>query len=248
MLLPTGLDSSPCRSYVIRATPRGGGNFLREVPRGSGIAGNPDDYFWNPGYWQELWGARGFRAYLVRILEEGTSPNQVFGCKMMRGYLAELVPQLATLFEIDARDPCTVREAAFPNLRYVWLTRRDKVRQGVSFYRALETNRWRSTDRGAVGVAVPPFSFEAIDRLAQLSTGEDDEWGKTLQARGVSPLVVTYEDLAADPVSVANRVLAFLDLPARSTSPAAWRHERQADTLTDAWAERYWSIKAGQSG
>lgn len=46
------------RSYLICATPRSGTNLLCEVLRATGIAGQPDDYFWSPPVWYERWGVR----------------------------------------------------------------------------------------------------------------------------------------------------------------------------------------------
>jgi trehalose 2-sulfotransferase len=234
-----------CLSYLTCSTPRSGSNFLCEVMRATGVAGHPDDYFWNPPYWHERWRVSDFPSYLRRILREGTSPNGVFGCKMMWGYLAELVPQLAELFGVPASDPAAVLGATFPNLRYVWLTRRDKVRQGISFYRALETRIWRSTDVAAVPPANPPFNFPAIDRLVQLSTWEDDAWQEFFRKNGIAPLVVAYEDLAQDPEGIAERILTYLGLPGLPLPEGPWQHQKQADTLTEEWVAKYGAEKRG---
>lgn len=230
-------------SYLICATPRSGSNFLCEVLRGTGLAGRPDDYFWNPPFWMERWGVSDFPGYFRRILSEGTTPNAVFGSKMMWGYLADLIPKLAAIVGVEAADPFLVLHAAFPHLRYVWLTRRDKVRQGISFYRALETKIWRSTDLDDQTAVDPPFNFEAIDRLVQLSTLEDDSWREYFQRHGVEPLVVAYEELAAAPVEETAAVLAYLGLPTARPPKGSWQHQRQADALTDEWAERYRALK-----
>jgi LPS sulfotransferase NodH len=240
---PTRPASSIGRSYLICATPRSGSNFLCEVLRSAAVAGYPDDYFWNPPFWWQRWGVSDFPSYFWRILQEGTTPNGVFGSKMMWDYLGELVPQLAALFHVAAGEPSAVLAAAFPNLRYVWLTRRDKVRQGISYYRALETRIWRSTDGSSGPATDPPFNFLAIDRLVQLSNWEDEGWQGYFQQHRSKPLVVAYEDLAQAPEEVAQQILSHLGLPQAQWLDRSWQHQRQADTLTDAWVERYRALK-----
>ena len=171
------------------------------------------------------------------------TPNGVFGSKMMWGYLRELVPQLSALLAIEDSSLPAVLAAAFPQVRYIWLTRRDKVRQGISFYRALETKVWRSTDVPAGLADNPAFDFLAIDRLVQLSTWEDESWREYFQEHAISPLIVSYENLAQAPEDVVRQILAYLDLPAARLPDLPWRHQRQADALTDEWVERYHTLK-----
>jgi LPS sulfotransferase NodH len=227
-------------SYLICTTPRTGSNFLCEVLRSSGSAGSPDDYFWNQPFWYELWTVSTFSAYLKRLLQEGTSTNGVFGCKMMWDYLGDLLPQLAAHAGTKMTTPEDILAATFPNLRYVWLTRQDKVRQGISYYRALETRIWRSTDRGTKPVEDPPFNAQAIESLVQLCTWEDQEWRDFFGRSGITPLVITYEDLAASPERAVADIVAFLGLPpAPSLQGQVWAHQRQADALTERWVHRY---------
>jgi LPS sulfotransferase NodH len=69
-----------------------------------------------------------------------------------------------------------VLAATFPHLRYVWLRREDRVRQAISYYRALVTKIWRSTDVGLQSSKEPPFDALAIKRLVELCTWEDEAW------------------------------------------------------------------------
>lgn len=231
-------------SYLICATPRTGSNFLCELLRTTGVAGRPDDYFWNPPFWQQQWGVTGFPAYFTRILREGTTRNGVFGVKMMWDYLDTLLPQLAALSGLTDAPPPEVLAAAFPNLRYLRLTRRDKVRQGISFYRALETDVWRSTDRDKIDATEPAFDVAAIDRLVQLSIQADQTWHEYFQRYGIRPFTIVYEDLAAAPEDVVLLILEHLGIPLPDgLPPLHWAHQKQADGLTEAWIQQYLALK-----
>ena len=54
-------------------------------------------------------------------------------------------------------------DRVFPDLRYVHLTRRNKVRQAVSHWLAIQSGRWSSLD--AIANAAPAYDFAAIDHL-----------------------------------------------------------------------------------
>jgi LPS sulfotransferase NodH len=51
---------------------------------------------------------------------------------------------------------------------------------------------------------------------------------------------VHYEEFAAAPELTARQIIADLGIEPRDPLPKdTWRHERQADRLTDEWAARY---------
>ncbi len=150
-------DGSLRHSYVICCTPRSGSNFQCEALTSTAVAGRPDEYFWNRPYWQQRWGVSEASEFTQRMLREGTSTNGVFGLKVTWEELKDAEALLKQL----------------PNLRYVWLRRLDRVPQAISFYRALQTRRWRSTDASG-DLPEPAFDCEAIKGLVQLCTSEDD--------------------------------------------------------------------------
>ncbi|MFN8635161.1 MAG: Stf0 family sulfotransferase [Chloroflexota bacterium] len=267
-------SSSIQQSYVICTTPRSGSNFLCEVLQATGVAGHPDEYFWNPPAGHEDWTLAEWEAYVDQIRQEGTTPNGVFGLKIMWGYFGETASRLASLRDQATASPPEILAATFPNLRYVHLTRRDKVRQGISWYRAMKTERWRSADAGTEGAPTPVFDFEAIHYLANVAANDDRAWQGFFAQHGIEPLVVVYEELERSPEQVSRQILDFLQLstperlpvpeslertisqpprgcaphpfcpsPPQPSSPPVWRHQRQADALTDAWVQQYHALK-----
>ena len=118
------------------------------------------------------------------VKDRATTPNGVFGAKIMWPYMAGLVDGLST---IPARSgtaaPDDLLAETFPGLRYVWLRRMDKVRQAVSLWRAIQTWHWRkdaaAASRGPQERAAGPplrYSFEAIDHLRQRLISSDRAW------------------------------------------------------------------------
>jgi len=237
-------DSPIALSYVICTTPRSGSNWLCEVLQSTGVAGRPDEYFWHPPLWQERWDTPRLAAYLRDVHQKGTTPNGVFGVKLMMTYLNDLLPRLAEVAGLtDANSP-TVLSATFPNLRYLWLVRRDKLRQGISWYRAWKTDAWRTTDPYPGPAAEPAFSYDAISGLVEQAETSDRSWQSYFERYAIEPLALTYEDVAASPEDAVRQILRYLGLPAPvSPWPPAWRHQRQSDARTDDWVSQYHALR-----
>jgi trehalose 2-sulfotransferase len=233
-------------SYAICTTPRTGSNFLCEVLQATDVAGCPDEYFWSPPDGHERWTVDEYRQYVEQIKRQGTTWNGVFGVKLMWSELCEVLPRLAAMVSRDDASPPEILAAAFPNLHYVWLTRRDKVRQGVSFYRAIATERWRSTDTGSRADAEVSFDIQVIHALIQTSVADEESWRQFFQQHGIQPLAVEYEELEREPETVVRQILAFLGVdPPAQPFPRSWQHQRQADDLTEVWVSQYHALKGG---
>ena len=132
------------RSYFISTTPRTGSFLLAHALDSTGIAGRPQEYF-DPNF-EELWlerlGISSDAEFFEKILPEGTTPNGVFAAKVHWHQFEYLARKLRA---VHGGGPILdLLRDTFPDLRYVFLTRRDKVRQAVSYYRAIETNIWWS--------------------------------------------------------------------------------------------------------
>src|SRR5215218_5218815 len=94
--------------------------------------------------------AATYRDYLSWVLEEGTTPNGIFGAKLMWGHVDHFVAYLRDLREHAGKPVPEMLEHAFPSLRYVRVLRRDRIRQAVSLWKALQTATWR-VDRERAG-------------------------------------------------------------------------------------------------
>jgi len=186
-----------------------------------------------------LWRPESYDRYLDWVLEEGTTPNGVFGAKLMWGYLGDFADLLRGI-EGNARLPIpALLDRSFPDLRYVQITRRDKVRQAVSLWKAVQTQAWRAGAGGGERVE-PVFSFRPINFLVRQLTAHDASWDAYFLGLGARPLKVTYEELAEAPEPVIGRVLEHLDIPVpddlRLDGPSL---TVQADERSEEWVRRF---------
>ncbi len=260
----------PHTTYLICASPRCGSTLLCEVLYRSGLAGKPREVF-NPDLEAgeaEAWGVSSYAAYYERAIADGISPDGVFGTKLMWLYMERVTGKLRDLFaphlvpvvwllsrargwlrgappdpERDASvDMARTLARAFPNLHYIWITRRDTVRQAVSLYRALQTGVWlQRIDEPSPPLQEGTFDFETIQWLLHNVVRENDEgWRTFFDATGIEPYRVEYEDLAQRDEEVARDILCYLQIPLPANHTFAERILRkQADALSEEWVQRY---------
>jgi LPS sulfotransferase NodH len=239
----------PRLSYLVCATERSGSTLLCELLGATAIAGRPEEYFEyldatgrvrqpreyfaedaDPGILELLapldppldpgdWDAR-----LARALERGTTPNGVFGAKMMWAYLPDFLAHV---------EP----EQAFgAPLRWIHVGRGDKVAQAISLWRAVQTAQWRAGDRTH---ADPVFHAGAIAALKTRLEAHEQGWSGWFAERGIEPLEIPYEALAADPHATVCKVLAHLGLATDGVEIPSPPTDRQADARSQRWVERF---------
>jgi LPS sulfotransferase NodH len=187
-----------------------------------------------------LWSPDTYDRYLVWALAQGTTPNGVFGAKLMWGYLGDFAQLLRGIDGLADLPVPQLFTAVFPDLHYVQITRTDKVRQAVSLWKAVQTRAWRR-DKGTADApqVEPEFSFRAINYLVRLLTAHDASWDAYFLGLGLEPLKISYEDLSAHPEPCVRRVLEHLGIGAPDELHLGTpRLEAQADELSDDWVRR----------
>jgi trehalose 2-sulfotransferase len=209
----------PRDSYFVCATPRCGSWFLCGLLASTGVAGRPHEWFWRDtrASLERRWDVSGADEYVELILAAGTTANGVFAAKVMFGSLPDL--------------------AAFPRPRYVWMRRRDRVAQAVSFARAVQTGHWHHWDPPAR--EEPVFRLDAVDALLREIDELERSWAGWFEREGIEPLEVAYEDVAAAPQRETRRVLDFLSLelpPGIAVRPLTLA---QRAPVGEDWAARY---------
>jgi LPS sulfotransferase NodH len=179
--------------------------------------------------YSDLRGIADYEEHLAIVRRTGTTPNGVFGAKIMWAHLEDLGRQLG------CDDLHVLVDDVFDRPRLVWVRRADTVRQAVSLWRAMQTQSWRAESETATGE--PRYSFAALHHLVELLAGHDAAWGRFLAARS-GVLSLTYEEVASDLGGALRRTLEHIGVAAGELG-ALPTMRRQADERSDAWAERY---------
>jgi LPS sulfotransferase NodH len=268
--LPPVLDAlRPRRAYLVCATPRSGSTLLCEMLVNSGVAGRPAEHvetlrlLGRPHEPREYFAGVKDRDMLellpvsappqphhvpiderlAAIMRHATTPNGVFGTKVMWGYFHDLQERLAELPPLAALDDAERLVRLLGDVRYVHVSRHDHVAQAISMWRALQTRAWRAENDDAIE---PVYSFTGIDHLVRTLDAHDDAWSAWFDEHGIAPLRLSYDELAADPPGELQRTLAFLGVASDRGSEPPLR--RQAGAQSAEWADRYRRERNGRPG
>jgi len=252
---PTGADARvkhtepqpPTRSYMLCAVPRTGSYVLCDLLEKTGVAGHPNEYF-NPSFqsqWAVEWKSESIHQYFETVAQLGTTANGICGLKVHPMQFDAMCRQLAGSPRVPFVQRPHLLGRWLPDLHYVQLTRRDRLRQAISYVRAIQTNGWWDSDyapgpSGPVRPEQERFDFQMITRALDLLGAMDQRWSDYFVAIGAVPLVLSYEDLIDAPHTAVGSILNLLgvDQPAPSSDhPVPFR--RQADELTETWIARY---------
>lgn len=199
-----------------------------------------------------LTGFANYAEYLAHVLEEGTTANGVFGAKLMWGYLEDF---LLYLRDIPAYKDLPIPQlfaTIFPNLHYIHIQRRDKVRQAISLWRAIQSWSWRKVgDTQAGGSSRSTrellFNYAAIDHLVQRTLAHEEAWAAYFTQNAIQPFSVTYEELEQGYEEIILQLLHYLNIPLPASAPFREpQMKRQADQLSEEWYRQYHRIKQGQ--
>ena len=245
MVEPTG--------YVICTTPRSGSTLLCRMLAATGLAGDPESLFHRPSleHWAKSLGvtrspnmsdrdyAREIFAASIPVGQGGTpvfafrqQPHALgFFCEVLRDVVPEAQSDAARMSEV------------FGPLKFIRLTRTDKLAQAISLVIAEQTGLWHRNADGTeyerlAPPAPPKFDRPSIEAAVERFKGYDNDWEEWFSQQAIEPLHLNYEALAADPKSVLAHVLGYLGLPESSADTIEVPMQRLSNAVTENWLER----------
>jgi trehalose 2-sulfotransferase len=236
-------------SYLVCATERSGSTLLCELLAGTGVAGTPEEYFEclsatgrarQPREYfpadadpeilallaplQAPLPAVRWEARLADARRRGTTPNGVFGAKMMWAYLPDFLAH---------GNP----EQQLGPLRWLHVERRDTLAQAISLWRAVQTAQWRAEDRDSE--VEPVFHAGAIAHLKRRQEAHAAAWRTWFAERGVEPMEIVYEEFAQESETTICRVLEHIGVPSEGVRVPSPPLRRQADARSQEWVDRF---------
>lgn len=244
----------PKISYIICASPRSGSHLLGEALQNTGVAGVPDEYFHSDaqGHLQnqtggiaEQYGQKTLEEFQDLVLELGSTPNGVFGVKISPFHLTDIVKNYQTLPQYKNLEAFELLETLLYEPKYIWLTRRDKVRQAVSWFKAEQTNIWRKTQASQTNLKQQPtFDYIGIETCRLRIENAEQYWQTYFKEHNITPFKVIYEDLVEAYEETALKILEFLGIPHPETLSFSNRQlQKQSNSINDEWVKKYRNIQ-----
>ncbi|MET0147245.1 MAG: Stf0 family sulfotransferase [Ilumatobacteraceae bacterium] len=253
-------------SFLVCATQRSGSTLLCELLKGTEVAGVPDEFFeglrstglprqprqyfedprladiaeklatLDPGRPEQPGEFEGWFHY---VLQRGTTSNGVFGAKMMWNYFDDFRDRVR---ELPGLGDLTFNEAldeVFPNLRIIFVRRRNKVEQAVSLWKAIQTQHWRNENDPGSASRPADYDYRALKHLVDELHRWDARWEDWFHATGREPIRVIYEEFTGTRAATVGRVLDALGIDPPEPDSENGRMRRQADDLSRTWVARF---------
>jgi trehalose 2-sulfotransferase len=260
-------------SYFVCATQRSGSTLLCELLKGAEVAGNPEEFFErlrstglprqpsqyfedpsvsdiaerlgpvDPGR-EERSGE--FEGWFNYVLQRGTSLNGVFGTKMMWNYFDDFRERMRELPGLENLRFTDALDTVFPNLRIIFVRRRDKVPQAVSLWKALQTQQWRNEAEPTADDVGANYDYRAIDYLVNQLHYWDARWEDWFHATGREPIRIFYEEFVGSRAASVGRVLDALGIDPPEPENGKGPMRRQSDDLSLDWVTRFRQDHANQ--
>jgi LPS sulfotransferase NodH len=238
----------PRRCYVICAIARSGSNLLTDGLHETRRAGRPKQFFLRK-YERDYALKSGldpddFASYVRGIISATATSNEVFGFKLMGWYLQEFLARLRETRAFgggSAAQDLEMLRSAFPELQFIQIVRRNKVRQAVSKARAAQTGLWKIQE-GNCAVAEPEFDSGLIASCLEDTRREEMIWNRFFERLKIEPFQIEYEDLAEHYAESITAVLRFLKIRLPRRSRLRPVTIRQTDALSREWEERFLAL------
>jgi trehalose 2-sulfotransferase len=244
-------EKKPWLSCVICSLPRSGSTLLSSALEETGYAGRPDEYFGRKesGY-ADKWSLPKeytLRSFLRKMTAGSMTPNGVSAVKIHLHDFMHVIQRAReesgeTLSERD------LLEACFPGPRYIFIHRKDKIRQAISFLRALDSLQWQRlhTEPVSKRMAVLNIDIKRVAPMAQMFREQETEWRRFFLRNNLTAHDVIYEDLADDYYGTVLSALEYLGVtPVTDVRLGPPRLARQSDHLTEEAVAAYLS-QAGE--
>ncbi|MEQ9619228.1 MAG: Stf0 family sulfotransferase [Deltaproteobacteria bacterium] len=230
----------PEKTYIVASSRRTGSTMLCELLKKTGVLGYPDEYISerlsvlteqgmiNPGY------------VLEGVLKINQTPNGVFGIKVHWSSLQKFNQK--TYPELDENQQQLFKDL-LDNSAYVFLSRRNKLRQAISDWRAINTGIFhiRRNIKNSVKKQHNKklhYDYSRLKRHLINFVKNDEDWRSFFKKKKIQPIEIIYEDMIKTPEEAVNRVLNYLS-ESHAHADFTPDTEKQSDEFTEEIYEKF---------
>lgn len=239
------MNKKPTLSYTIWFSQRTGSTLLYKALESTGVAGVPREWFNFPPELLTIYKKTNHAELQEYLWKLGSTANGVFG--ISHSYYEPHFSQLIeTLRKFPACPPDETRRTAvwehvFPNHRHIFMTRRNKIRLAVSWWKAIQSGEWHvSTGEPRNSVDLTnAYSYDAINHLYNECSMREAGIQEFFAEANITPLNIVYEDFIQEYEPTVRTILDHLELDSRSATIAPPALTKLADALSEEWAQRF---------
>lgn len=222
--------------YVICTTPRSGSNLLSDLLFSSGVMGQPSEFL-NPNgtipplaKQYNLVDPKGqlfLTQYLNSVVENQSSPNGVFGLKL-----------LFDQFEVFYDYACVKK--LLQKSKFVLLSRKDFISQAVSLHIATETDAWKSFEEDKSKRQLVEYDEKKIAYFVERIIQHNLRWIEFFTVNKIDYLQVYYEDILKQPNKICQNICKFVGVETDYLFKLEKsRFQKQGDELNQKLADTF---------
>ena len=252
----------PKLSYTIWFSQRTGSTLLCRALESTDIAGKPREWLSDDNLLKK-YQLNSYAELQQRLWQLGTTSNGVFGVKTgaYNPYFKNLIDtfkqfpgcnsecnnpiEIWNIALLGARSlaPCVdAGSHRFPNCKHIYMTRRNKVRLAVSWWKAIQTQEWRRK-QGQLPASIDlkdKYSYEAIAHLFAECSMREAAIQEFFDLGAIVPLTIVYEDFILSYEETIRSILNYLELPdAETVTIAPPPLQKLADDVSENWVQRF---------
>jgi trehalose 2-sulfotransferase len=234
----------PKKSIVFCSTPRSGSTFVCNTLASTGVIPKPDEWLHADRLLERRQAYRlldsGVDDYTLvkEIVRREVNPNGYFSIKIMW-------PQLCALLGIgQKRDPDNDRRVLhaifelFPNPILIHITRSNRLRQAISWARAIKTGVWHHV-AGLTEPLPAQFDFVLIRSLIQIIKDEDQPWKGMLDEADCPTRSIAYEEFSRNPAGYTRQIYSEFGVQLPELQEISGNTIVASDGLNSMWERQY---------
>ena len=162
-----------------------------------------------------------------------------FMVKAMWPAFESLFTQIAADSEVQVGDPLGNALDILGDVQILFVRRRNKAKQAVSFEKAKQQGVWRSDKRDEALDDTLVYSYPRILNCWNQVHEDEAGWLQFLQERKLPYFEIWYEDMVADPMGVVGHALRFLGVELNPDVVIQSRYQKLSSGLNAEWLERF---------
>lgn len=239
----------PILSYRIWFTQRSGSTLLCKALESTGIAGKPGEFFNFFDYPTlcDKFTVSNYDDFKAALWQHGMTSNGVMGIKtsMRTNIYKRQLAEILRLREMQAADHNheLIWSDLLPNCRHLYLTRRNKVRQAVSWWKAIQDQTWHlqqgENRQQTEHFYSDKYDFDALSHLFKELMLKECATQSYFEQHGIVPFTIIYEDFIMDFEGTVKQIMDYLGISYEKLTVGLPYYKQTADAHSEEWVQRF---------
>lgn len=235
----------PKLSYTIWFSQRTGSTLLCRGLQSTGLAGKPSEWL-NASDLLDKYQLDNYAELQKRLWQLGSTPNGIFGVKTGAGepYFSKIIKTFKQFpgCNPESNNRVEIWENALPNHKHIYMTRRNKVRLAVSWWKAIKSEEWhRKQGQSPVDADLKnKYSYRAIAHLFAECSMREAAIQEFFAEGSIVPLTIVYEDFILSYEKTIRNILDYLEIVnSEKVAIANPPLQKLANDLSEEWVQRF---------